>query len=211
MVDDCMGRVIDAFREQGIWDDALAVFTQDHGDCLGAHGLFQKFAMYEESAHVPLLVKPPGNAAGDRRSNPVGHVDIANTFCDYARVPSVPGAWGDSLRGLVEDADAPWRDATFCEFNGDHGRGYPTRGVMTDRYKYLHHFSGKDELYDVVADPRETRSLVDAPEHAARAEALRGRIADWMRETGDMLDMERDADFCPARWRSFDRDRGWRD
>lgn len=61
MVDDCMGRVIDAFKAKGIWNDAMALFTQDHGENLGGHGCFQKMTMYEDSARVPMLIKPPRN------------------------------------------------------------------------------------------------------------------------------------------------------
>ena len=208
MVDDCIGRVVDALKEKCFWDDALVVFTQDHGDCLGSHCMFQKMVMYEPSARIPLLVKPPGGGTG-RRANPVGHVDIANTFCDYAGLPAMPDAWGASLRGLVEDPKASWRDATFSEFNGDHGRGYPTRALMTERYKYCFHFCGTDELYDLQEDPLETRNLIDQPEHEARRREFRDRIRQWMRETDDVLDMDRDADFTPADWRRLDPERGW--
>jgi arylsulfatase A-like enzyme len=209
LVDDCMGRVIDAFRKKGIWNDALAVFVQDHGENLGGHGCFQKFTMHEASARLPLLVKPPGGAGGEsgtRRSQPVGHVDIAPTFCDYASLPPMEGAWGSSLRRLVADPAASWRDATFCEYNGDHGRGYPTRAMMTDRYKYACHFAGgPDEMYDVVSDPLEERNLASLPEHRERGAAMRTRIGQWMRETGDVLDLDADADFNPFMWSRYER------
>ena len=208
MVDECLGRVIRALKQKGVWDEALVIFTVDHGESLGSHRMFQKMTMYEESAHVPLLIKPPGGEAG-RRGQMVGHIDLANTMCDYAGLPSLPGAWGKTMRPVVEDANAPWRDATFSEFNGDHGRGYPTRAIFTERYKYLQHFSGKDELYDLAADPSETRSLVDEPEHQPLCRELRQRIADWMHDTGDMLDPDRHADFAPSQWQRFDRGKGW--
>ena len=210
MVDDCIGRVVRALKERGIWDDALVIFTQDHGEALGSHRMFQKMTMYEESARVPLLVKPPGGAQTGRRRQMVGHVDIADTVCDYAAVDPLPDTWGESLRRPIEDPDAPWREATFCEFNGDHGRAFPSRAIITERYKYIHHFCGPDELYDLVEDPQETRSLAGSPQHETRCGDFRARIDRWMRETDDVLDMTRDADFCPCRWQRLDRDRGWR-
>lgn len=209
MVDDCIGRVITALKDKGVWDDALVIMTVDHGDCLGAHSFFQKFVMYEESAHVPLLIKPPRGATGRRRQM-VGHVDIAATLCDYAGVPPPPGNQGASLRSAVENPDAPWRDATFSEFHGDHGRAYPSRAIFTERWKYIYHFFGVEELYDIVSDPLEKNSLADSPAHQPIKTDLRARLARWMRDTGDILDMDRDKDFTPLRWREFGTDRVWR-
>ena len=73
MVDDCMGRVIGALKQRGVWDDALVIFTMDHGDHLGAHSLSGKNTMYEESARIPLMIKPPGGGTGWRKqiANPL--------------------------------------------------------------------------------------------------------------------------------------------
>jgi arylsulfatase A-like enzyme len=211
MVDDCMGMVADACRERGIWEDAFAIFTQDHGELLGAHALFQKFTMYEESARVPLLIKPPGHRSSEHRSQPVGHIDLAQTVCDYTGAASPPGAQGASLRPLLDDPQASWRESTFVEFHGDHGRGWPCRAVVNERYKYIHHFGPEAELYDLAEDPRETRSLIDKPEMRSVIAEMRDQLRAWMVETGDILDLERDTSFCPCRWQNFDREKGWTD
>jgi arylsulfatase A-like enzyme len=208
MVDDCMGRVIAALKERGVWDDALVIFTMDHGECLGSHSLAGKYVMYEESVHVPLFIKPPAPgkpAPGGpgRRRQFANHVDLAATICDYAGVEPPPGHQGRSRRSVVEDAATPWPDATFAEINGNQGRGYPSRAIFTERYKYIHHFREPDELYDMVADPLEARSLAALPEYQALKQELRGRLAQWMRESGDILDIERDAGFEPRDWARF--------
>jgi arylsulfatase A-like enzyme len=208
MVDECLGRVIRALKAKGIWDDAVVVFTMDHGEHLGSRRLCEKMTMYEESAHVPLFVRAPGAKPG-RRAPPVGHVDLAPTLCDYAGAKPLGDAWGRSLRALVDDPAAPWRDATFSEFHGDHGRGFPQRAVVTDRYKYVHHFCAHDELYDLREDPNETRSLAADPAQAKLRGELRARLRDWMRATDDFLDLERHASFTPADWARLDRQRGW--
>lgn len=59
MLDHCVGRVLEELKRQGIYDDSLILFTSDHGEMLGSHGLFQKMCMYEESARVPLFMKFP--------------------------------------------------------------------------------------------------------------------------------------------------------
>jgi arylsulfatase A-like enzyme len=205
LADDCIGRVIAALKARGIWDNALVVFTMDHGESLGSHRMFEKMTMYEESAHVPLFVKPPGGLATGRRRQMVGHVDLAPTLCDYAGVGPLTGAWGRSLRATVENPAAAWREATFAEFNGDQARAYPSRAIFTERHKYIFHFSGGEELYDLQDDPQETRSLAGDPGHAAVKAELRGRLGQWMRETDDILDLERDAGFTPAGWATIQR------
>lgn len=199
MVDDCMGRVIAALKERGVWDDALVIFTMDHGECLGAHSLWAKQVMYEESARIPLMIKPPGGRTG-RRTQIANQVDLAATICEYAGVEAPAGHQGRSLKAAVENAAAAWHEATFADYHGEQGRGYPSRAIFTERYKYIFHFCGPDELYDVIADPLETKSLATEPEFQPLKHELRGHLAQWMRETGDVFDMERDANFTPQNW-----------
>jgi arylsulfatase A-like enzyme len=199
MVDDCMGRVVKTLKERGVWDDTLVVFTMDHGDHLGAHCLSAKNTMYEESARIPLFIKPPGGGTG-RRTQIANHVDLAATICEYAGMEAPPGHQGRSLKAAVEDAGTAWEDATFADYHGGQGRAYPSRAIFTSRYKYIYHFCGPDELYDVVADPMEMKSLAKDPAFAGVKAELKGRLARWMKETGDVMDMENDAGFSPKDW-----------
>ncbi|MGD8239962.1 MAG: DUF4976 domain-containing protein, partial [Armatimonadota bacterium] len=88
---------------------------------------------------------------------------------------------------------AEGRDAVFMEYNGDFGRNIPMRAVVAEvdgrTWKYIHTQDDVDELYDLTADPQEKESLVDDPEHAALRTRLRGRLAEWTRETGDFLEL----------------------
>jgi arylsulfatase A-like enzyme len=118
----------------------------------------------------------------------------------------VAGVWA-TRAAREEEPEATWRDATFGEFHGDQARAYPVRSVFTGRYKYIYHFCADDELYDVDNDPQETHSLAADPQYAGLKNDLRGRLIQWMRETGDFLDVERDADFTPADWVRFRRQR----
>ncbi|HRJ71922.1 MAG TPA: sulfatase-like hydrolase/transferase [Terrimicrobiaceae bacterium] len=199
LADACIGRVIQALKAGGFWDDAVVIFTMDHGEAIGSHRMFEKMTMYEESARVPLFVKAPGIPAG-RRAQLASHVDIAPTICDFAGSDALAGCEGVSLRGPLEHAAASWRDVVFSEFHGDQARAFPCRAAMDGRFKYIHHFCAGPELYDLAADPQETRSLAGHPEHAETERRLRQKLMDWMRGTGDVLDIERHADFTPAQW-----------
>jgi arylsulfatase A-like enzyme len=191
MADDCIGRVVQALKAKGIWDDALVIFMLDHGEMLGSHALMQKHCCYEEAAHVALMIKPPGGKKSGRRDHLVGHIDFANTICDYAGVAPLRESPGHSLRPIIEDAAAPWRDVTFMEYNGDWGRSTPMRAVVADidgqTFKYIYHVEDHDELYNLSNDPFEKTSLAEHAGHQMIRSQLRQRVARWMTNTGDFL------------------------
>lgn len=193
MVDECIGRVVQALKARGIWDDALVVFTQDHGEMLGCHHLFQKHCCYEEAAHIPLLVKPPGGGTG-RRAQLASAVDYCPTICAYAGIEPPRDIAGRSLRPAVEDAGAPGRDATFVQYNGDITRSTPMRAIVAEaggrRMKYIYTQGDIDELYDLGDDPMEMTSLAREPEWQPVLRELRRRLAQWMRDTGDFIAIE---------------------
>ncbi|MHC4717702.1 MAG: sulfatase family protein, partial [Planctomycetota bacterium] len=114
LLDDCIGRVVAALRDRGYWDDALFVFTCDHGEMLGSHRMYQKMCMYEESIRVPMMVKPPSYFAPgpqDRaltaRTQLTQHLDLAATICDYAGAEVPSASQGESFRPIVDDPGAP--------------------------------------------------------------------------------------------------------
>ena len=194
MVDACVGRVMDALKVKGIWDDALVILTSDHGEMLGCHHLMQKHCCYEEAAHLPLLVKPPGGASG-RRRDLVSAVDFTPTVCEFAGLEPPEGVQGTSYRSAVEDQQANGRDAVFMEYNGDQGRNeIPMRSVVADvdgrTWKYIYTRNDVDELYDLDADPMEMHSLVQSEDHRSLREALREKLVDWMQETDDIITLE---------------------
>lgn len=156
------GRLLDVLRETGQYDNTLIVFTSDHGDMLGAHGLATKGVgtAYEEVYNIPLIVKPPRPAAG--REEPgalVSLVDVGPTVLDYCGLAPLPAAHGRSLRGLIQGtADAAdFRDA-YAEFFGQRFV-YTQRIVWHDDWKYVFSPGGVDELYDLGGDPHERVNL----------------------------------------------------
>ncbi|MCG3180371.1 MAG: Arylsulfatase [Phycisphaerae bacterium] len=193
LLDDAIGRVVAALRRRGFWDDAVVIFTTDHGEMLGVHRLWQKMCMYDDAVRIPLLIKPPGKVdqvhfSADR-SQLTQHLDLAATICDYAGVAAPDRSVGRSLAPIVRDPAASGHDAVFCEFNGNSGRSFQQRCVVTPTHKFIYNHGWSDELYDRAADPGETANLCDAPAPPPEAAALRARLADWMQRTNDCIEM----------------------
>ena len=103
-IDDWVGRLIDELDVSGQSDNTLIIFTSDHGEMLGAHGMREKNKFYEEAAKVPLFIAfdgviPPGTVV----ESPVSHLDIVATILDYIGAPSEDSSDGKTLRPLIED------------------------------------------------------------------------------------------------------------
>ncbi|MCF3936683.1 sulfatase-like hydrolase/transferase [Acuticoccus sp. M5D2P5] len=181
--DEMIGRLIATLEELGVLDDTLVVYASDHGDHIGERGLFWKHTFYEESAGIPLLMRLPGVLpAGERRGNVVNLVDLSQTMLDALGAPTLPNADGTSFWPLAKDGASPWADETFCEYCTDTvpywtgGRAVRQRMVRAGRYKLVVFDEEAPLLFDLAADPGETRNLAEEPGHAAIRRQLERRV-----------------------------------
>ena len=109
-LDAAVGRLLDALDALDMRDNTVVIFTSDHGEMAGAHGLFGKGVMYEESLHVPLVIRAPGQKIGHRTEICAATIDLLPTLLDYADWKAEAPADGISLRPYIEsDTDAPDR------------------------------------------------------------------------------------------------------
>ena len=166
-IDHEVGRILQAIDAQGMTDDTLILFCSDHGDFLGDHHLFMKFFPYESAARIPLLVRAPGHAAG-RSQTPVTHLDVVPTILDFCGLTSPDGCQGEGILGLDREGHEA-RDGVVFSFGT--GRGFC---LVQDRFKYAWWPNGEEELFDLQADPQETRNLVR--EKTALTASLRGSL-----------------------------------
>jgi len=160
--DENVGRVLSALENSGLADDTVVMFLSDHGDNMGARGLWGKSNMYEESARVPMILAGPGIAKGATCDTPVSLVDAYQTVLDVVGIPlteeerTLPG------RSLIEIAKAPYDDKrqVFSEY---HASCAPTGLMMLrqGRFKFIHYTGYGSELYDLAADPDELHDLAD--------------------------------------------------
>ena len=186
-VDHCQGIVLDALEDAGRLDETVIVSSTDHGEMLGAHGIYQKFVLYEQSARLPFVISAPGVASG-RRDQLASQTDLAPTLLDLLGMPPLDRAEGESLTPLLRDATAPGRPHTFVEYNGWAKGGYHSRLVVGERYKYVYDHEDFDQLFDMREDPDELVNLIDDPAHAAALAELRTALADWMTRTDDIIE-----------------------
>ncbi len=170
LIDHNVGRIMSALQDLGLADDTIVIYTSDHGDLMGDHGLYLKGPTpYEGLLNVGAIVSGPGVPAGKVVDQPVSTLDLAATFCDYGGTSLEDQAQSRSLRPLIE-GDAT-RDAAYCEWNVSPARvgvALQLRTVRTRTHKCtIELTSGAGELYDLVADPHEMENLFDDPSHAA--------------------------------------------
>lgn len=198
LLDDCVGRLIDELKRQGIYEDTLLIFTSDHGEMLGSHRLYQKMCMYEESARVPLFMKFPSSEglSGVRLEDPVSSVDVLPTLSDYLNLEGNPHFSGRSLMALLQgDRGGQERDI-FIQFDGNGARGNFQRCVIRGARKLIVDLFKNElflELYDVVQDRQEQRNLVFRAGNEAEVQSLLASLRAHMASTGDMLDIDEDA------------------
>jgi arylsulfatase A-like enzyme len=166
LIDHQVGRILAALHDEGLADDTLVVYSSDHGDWLGDHGLVLKGPMfYEGLLRVPLLLRGPGVPAGQVRDDPVSTLDLTATFGDIAGVSMPAAAHSRSLLPLLqgqgerEHALTEWRlGPARC------GVALDLRGVRTRSAKLtLELGSGAGELYDLHDDPHEMHNRFDDP------------------------------------------------
>ena len=190
LIDDQIGRILDAVDDLGLTEDTLVVHASDHGDFVGGHRQFNKGPlMYEDTYRVPLQVRWPGVVdPGSVADAPVRLHDLMPTFLDVADVAVPDGLDARSLRPLLAgDRPDDWPEAVVAEYHGDEFGLYTQRMIRIGEYKYVYNPPDVDELYDLDEDPAELRNLIDHPDYAAVRADLRDRLLDWMAETDDPL------------------------
>lgn len=196
LIDDQVGRMLEALERTGQSEDTIVIFASDHGEMLGDHGIYLKGPhFYEPAVRVPLIISCPGAVDGGRQTPAIVElVDLPQTLLDAIGLPHHDGMQGLSLWPLLT-GEAPLeehRDDAYCEYyNALTSHREPAAHltmVRTDQHKLVA-VHGRDggELYDLETDPTETHNLwSDAGHQDVKAEMLE-RLCDRLAWTVDPL------------------------
>ena len=177
-VDECIGHMLESLDHLGFADDTLVIYSADHGEMAGAHGLWHKQLFYEESVRVPLIFAGPGVPEGETRSDLASLLDIYPTFCEVAGLPGPERAAGRSLIPVLRGEELPHDRTVFSEIAWQPD----WQGCMIRRqhWKYCWYLDGAAELYNLEADPEENVNLAADDQHEVIRDDLHRRlVAFW--------------------------------
>jgi arylsulfatase A-like enzyme len=168
LIDHSVGRILTALEAAGLADNTYIVYTSDHGDWLGDHGMVLKGPMpYEGLLNVRAIVKGPDILVGETNHEPLSTLDLGATFMDWAGADSLMDVHGRSIRNVISGNET--REAALSEWellSGRVGVGLSLRTVRSKTAKLTVEMnSGAGEMYDLSADPHELTNLFDNPDH----------------------------------------------
>jgi arylsulfatase A-like enzyme len=169
-----VGRILDALDKSDYADNTIIVLWSDHGYHLGEKEHWEKFALWEKTNHVPLVVVAPGvTRAGSRCKRPVSLVDIYPTLIELCGLDRKPELDGVSLVPLLRNTNAEWdRPALMTYQRGNHA-------VRDERWRYIRYADGTEELYDHDNDPTEWYNVAGDSKNAKVIK----RLENWLPKT----------------------------
>jgi uncharacterized sulfatase len=200
-MDDQIGALMAAVERLGLREKTVIVFHSDHGYHTGDHGLWQKQSLWENSAHVPLIVSVPGSKNhGKTCARTVELVDLHATLADVCGLP-IPKTDGTSLKPLLENPAATWDRPAFTQvlrgapvgsmapnFNPQElkkkgkgkKKGFLGLSVRSEQFRYTEWDEGRQgaTLHDLQSDPQETNNLASDPAHAETIVKMKAQLAE---------------------------------
>ena len=198
MVDSAVGRIVKAVDDAGLKENTIVVFTSEHGDLVGTHGMLEMRTFYDHAAKVPLIARIPW-LAGEGRTidGNFSQIDLVPTLLELLGEPIPDGLHGVSRAGVLRGEEDLSGNDVFIEHNGigDRDLGNPIinvlndlpwRSVVTaDRWKLNLCAGDQCELFDLNSDPYELTNLFDDLAHRDRIRVMAAKIRRWQREVGD--------------------------
>ncbi|WP_101911317.1 sulfatase family protein [Marasmitruncus massiliensis] len=196
LIDKQVGRLIDTLERLGQLENTIVIFTSDHGEMLGDHGIYLKGPyFYEGATHIPLIISCPGTIRqGFSSSALVELVDLSPTLTEAIGLDTQPQMQGKSLWDLLTDPNCEDRhkNCIYCEYyNSMPWHKAPNAQctmVFDGRYKLVNVHSTKEgELYDLSKDPKETHNLWDDPDYTSVKISKLVQLSDAMAFTVDPM------------------------
>jgi len=194
-VDNEIGKTLAALRDSGLAANTVVVYTTDHGENMGEHGLWWKNAMYDSAARIPLIISwPRRSPGGQRRAGVCSLVDLVQTIAELGRA-RVPADWnGASLCGVLDAPKAPWKDMAVSEY---YAHNIASGCVMLRKgpFKYVYptppdaRHPAERELYDLRSDPGEFHNLAADPGQQDRIAEMHAALVRELGEDPDKTEL----------------------
>ena len=154
LIDDQIGRIMQALKNRGMDENTYIVFTSDHGEMLGDHWMYTKHVDYEQSLRVPLIVAGPDIEPGRQSDALVEMMDSHATLCDLVGIDGPQAVDARSFAGILRGAQTEHRAETVAvECNH--------RCIRTEQWKLIESQNDVTELYDLVTDSQELNNVAD--------------------------------------------------
>ena len=152
LIDDQIGEMLRALEQRGMLDNTYIIYSSDHGEMLGDHGLYTKSVAYEASLRVPLLVAGPGIPRNQISESLVELIDLNPTICDLADVPVLPRMDARSIAPVLRGETETHRSETVSALRN-------FRCIRTATHKLIENYNDVTELYDLENDPAELHNI----------------------------------------------------
>lgn len=166
-VDAQIGKVLDALESSKHKDNTIVMLWSDHGQNFGEHRNWRKNTLWEESTHVPLVIKMPKQTQGVEYSEAVSLLDIYPTITSLCGLPEVPSNEGLSLTPFINNPNFKRNKPAVTTW------GYKNHAVRDERYRYIQYRDGSEELYDHKVDPNEHTNLASQSKYQGVIEQLK--------------------------------------
>lgn len=188
-VDEEIGEIIQALKEQGMYENSLICYISDHGDMLGDHHHWRKTYPYEGSSHIPFIIKWPESYhfdKGNKIEAPVELRDLLPTFIDIAGGEIPLEMDGKSLLTLMKGEYDNWRKYIDLEHATCYSEDNYWCALTDGKVKYVWRFhTGEEELFDLTNDPHELKNVVGKKRYQTKLLELRHAMAEHLAERGE--------------------------
>lgn len=188
-LDDSVGRILNALDELGIAENTLVIYTSDHGDTSGGHGMIDKhYVLYDDNCRIPFILRWKGHIRAGMKVDAFTSVqlDLPPTIEELCGLEPSDARHGLTLTPLFDGGNQPERDDfAVSSSNGQQFGFFCNRSIRTQNWRYVWNMTDVDELYDLSNDPGEKENVVRRPENAAVLSELRKKLYDKLISYGD--------------------------
>jgi len=181
-IDDLAGEILKTVDQLGLRNNTIILYTADHGELAGEHGLWYKNSFYEAAVRVPFVWSfPPAIPRGKMIHAPVMNMDIFPTLCELCGLTKPEGLEGRSLLPLMTGAEDGGSRYALSE---NYRNRSASRMIRTPQWKYCYFDQDREQLFDMRADREEENNLAGRPEHRELMASLRARALEGWRRQG---------------------------